>query len=59
MSDNLDKVGKQDDIRININEPWELDDWSNKLGITKDHLKDVVKEVGPMVKDVKEKIENK
>ncbi|HLA53589.1 MAG TPA: DUF3606 domain-containing protein [Flavitalea sp.] len=53
MADDLSNTGKQDDIRINVNQPWELRDWSQKLGCTEAKLKEAVKAVGPMVKDVK------
>jgi hypothetical protein len=53
MPDDRTKTGKADDIRINIHEPYELRDWSNKLGVTPERLKQAVHVVGPMVKDVK------
>lgn len=52
MSDDKSKTGKADDIRINVNQPYELRDWSEKLGVTPDRLKQAVQAVGPMVKDV-------
>lgn len=56
MSDNKKEVGKPDRDRINVNEPYELNDWSKKFDVTKERLKEVVKEVGPMVKDVKKEL---
>jgi hypothetical protein len=53
MPDNLKNTGQQDDERINVNQPWELRDWAKKLKISKEKLIEVVKQVGPMVKDVK------
>ena len=53
MSDNLLMRGLQDRIRINVNEPWELHDWSEKLGVTADRLRAAVGAVGPMVADVR------
>ena len=53
MPDDKSKTGKADDIRINIHEPYELRDWSQKFGVTPDRLKQAVQTVGPMVKDVK------
>ncbi len=52
MSDNKSLVGKQDRDRINVNEDFELRDWSNHFGITSDHLREAVEAVGPMFKDV-------
>lgn len=53
MSDDLKNTGKQDDTRINAHEPWELRSWAEKLGITELQLIKAVREVGPMVEDVK------
>ncbi|MCK7555035.1 DUF3606 domain-containing protein [Chitinophaga sedimenti] len=53
MGDNLNNAGKQDDIRINVNESWELRDWCIKLGVTPERLREAVKAVGPLVRDVK------
>jgi hypothetical protein len=53
MPDDKSNTGKPDDIRINVNQPYELRDWSQELGVTAERLKQVVQQVGPMVKDVK------
>jgi hypothetical protein len=53
MSDDRTKTGKPDAIRINVHEPYELLDWSQRLRITPDQLKKAVSIVGPMVADVK------
>lgn len=53
MADDLKNTGKQDDIRINVNQPWEVKHWSEKLGVSEEKLRQAVKAVGPMVKDVK------
>lgn len=52
MSDDLKKTGKQDDSRININESYEVSYWTKTLGVSADKLKEAVRAVGPMVKDV-------
>jgi hypothetical protein len=36
-----------------VHERWELDYWTKELGVTPDELKDAVKQVGPMAKDVR------
>lgn len=46
----------EDSKRINVEEDWELNSWSQKLGCTKDRLKEVVKKVGPMVNDVRNEL---
>ncbi len=53
MADDLTKRGPPDGIRINVNESWELRDWSKHFGVTPEALKDAVKAVGVMAKDVK------
>ena len=53
MSDDLTNRGRQDDIRINVNEPWELRDWSQRLGVTPEKLKEAVRAVGVLAKDVR------
>ena len=53
MPDNTDKTGGQDRKRINVNQDYELQDWSKKFGVTKDRLKEAVQAVG----DNAEKVE--
>jgi hypothetical protein len=52
MADDRTKVGRPDRDRINVNEPYELRDWSEKFGVTPEQLKAAVKAGGPMAKDV-------
>jgi hypothetical protein len=52
MADDKSKVGKNDRDRINVNEDYELEDWSKKYGVSKEELRAAVKRVGPMAKDV-------
>jgi hypothetical protein len=44
--DNKTKTGSPDRDRINVNEDYELQDWSKKFGVSPDKLKEAVKEVG-------------
>ena len=46
MPDDKTKPGGQDRKRINLNEPYELRDWSKKFGVTPDELTAAVKAVG-------------
>ena len=46
MADDKSKPGAQDRTRINVNEDYELRDWSKKFGVTADQLKAAVKAVG-------------
>lgn len=52
MTDDLKNRGKQDDIRINVNQDHELRDWSKRYRVTPDQLKAAVKAVGPIARDV-------
>jgi hypothetical protein len=52
MADDKTKAGKPDRDRINVNEDYELRDWSKKFGVSPDALKAAVQKVGPMAKDV-------
>jgi Protein of unknown function (DUF3606) len=46
MSDDKTNRGPQDRNRINIHEDYELRDWSKRLGVTPDELKNAVQQVG-------------
>ena len=47
MSDDKTKRGEPDRSLINVHEPYELRDWSNRLGVTEERLKTAVQLVGP------------
>lgn len=57
MADNLQKAGPQDRTRVNVNETWELAYWTKELGVSREDLARVVKEVGPSVSAVREALE--
>ena len=46
MPDDKSKTGGADRQRINVNEDYELRDWSKKFGVTPEQLKEAVKAVG-------------
>jgi hypothetical protein len=50
--DNKSKTGSPDRDRINVNEAYELQDWSDKFGVTPEELRRAVKSVGTSAKDV-------
>ena len=52
MADDKRNPGRPDRDRIDVNEEYELRDWSEKLGVSKEQLAAAVKRVGPMVRDV-------
>ena len=53
MSDDKSKAGKQDRDRINVNEDYELRDWSKKLGVSGDELRKAVQKVGTSAEAVR------
>ena len=52
MADDKTKTGKADDVRINVNEAYEVEHWSTMFGVKREELHDAVAAVGPMVADV-------
>jgi hypothetical protein len=58
MSDDKSKPGGQDRKRINLDEDYEVRDWSKRLGVSADQLRAAVKAVGDRV-DAVEKHLNK
>ena len=56
MADDLKQTGKPDDQRIDVNQDHELSYWSEKLGVSRDRLREVVAKAGPMVKNVQREL---
>lgn len=54
MSDNKQQAGGQDRERINVNQDYELRDWSKSLGVTPERLKEAVQAVGDRAEKVRE-----
>jgi hypothetical protein len=54
MSDDKSKSHGQDRQRININEDYELRDWSKSLNTTPERLKEAVQAVGDRADKVRE-----
>ena len=52
MADDKIKAGKPDRDRINVDEAYELRDWTKRFGASEGELKAAVKKVGPMARDV-------
>ena len=53
MPDDKRKPGGQDRKRINVNEDYELRDWSKKFGVSPEQLKKAVSAVGNNADNVK------
>ena len=56
MADNLQNAGPQDRSRINVNEDWEVQYWTKELGVSKERLTELVREVGTSSSAVREKL---
>ena len=59
MSDDTSKSQGQDRQRINVNQDYELRDWSKKFGVTPDELKRAVAKVGDRASDVERELKSK
>ena len=52
MADNKKNIGRPDRDRINLNEDYELQNWSKKFGVSSEKLRNAVKQVGNIASDV-------
>jgi hypothetical protein len=56
VADDLKQTGKPDDQRINVDQDHELSYWSEKLGVSRDKLREAVAKAGPMVRNVEREL---
>lgn len=56
MADDRRKTGSPDNKRINVNEPYELRDWSKRLGVSEQKLRETVQRVGTSADEVKRRL---
>jgi hypothetical protein len=56
MFDDRESSDPEDRARINTNEAWQIAYWTRVLGLTEERLIALVKEVGPVVANVKKKL---
>lgn len=59
MSDDTSKSSGQDRARINVNQAYELRDWSKKFGVTPDELKKAVASVGDRAEAVEKHLKQR
>ena len=52
MSDDPSKRDYRDRDRINMHEPYEVEYWTKRFGVTKEQLAAADKKAGPMVKNI-------
>jgi hypothetical protein len=58
MSDDKSQSQGQDRKRINVNQDYELRDWSRKFGVTPEQLKRAVAKVGDRADDVERELKS-
>jgi hypothetical protein len=56
MVDDKNERRPQDSSRVNVNEEYEVQYWTNKLGISREKLISTVKRVGVSVEDIKKSL---
>jgi hypothetical protein len=56
MADDKLQTGEPDRSRINVNEEYELRDWSDRLGVSPERLKEAVAKAGPVADDVRREL---
>ena len=56
MGDNLANRGPLDRQRIDVNHEHECRYWSDKFGVSAERLRQTVKQVGPLVEDVRKQL---
>ena len=54
MADKLRSVGRDEDVRINIDQEHEVSFWSKTFAVSPEELLAAVAKVGPRVKDVRD-----
>jgi len=54
--DDPNKKGPADRSKVNLQEAWEVDYWTNELGVSKDELQSVVKKVGDSAAAVRKEL---
>jgi hypothetical protein len=59
MPDNKKLKGAPDRTRINVHEPYEVEYWTKKFGISSQQLRGAVKSVGVSAKNVKTYLDTK
>jgi len=59
MPDDRSKPGGQDRRRINVNEDYEVRDWSKKFGVSAEQLKAAVEAVGTDPQEVEKQLKSR
>lgn len=59
MADDLKETRKRDDARINIEQDHELRYWSEKFGVSPEELQSAVAKAGPLLRNVREHLQQR
>ena len=54
MPDDTRDRSRQDQLRINVNEPHEIRYWTQRLGCSEQQLRDAVAKAGALARDVRQ-----
>jgi hypothetical protein len=56
MADDRSNPGRGDRRRVNVNQDYEVDYWSQKFYVSPERLEEAVRKVGPMVSDIQREL---
>ena len=59
MADHKSKTVPQDASRVNVNEKYEVEHWSQRFGVTAERLREAVQKVGTSVKAVETELKRR
>jgi hypothetical protein len=59
MSNKPKQLGERDGDRIDVDQESQCRYWSDKFGINADQLREVVRQVGPMISDVQRRLRDR
>jgi hypothetical protein len=59
MADDPDHRGPQDRMRIDIDQEHEVRYWTRELGVNENHLREAIREVGPMADRVRQHLDQR
>jgi len=50
------RLGAPEEERISLGDPQQMREWASKLGVTQEHLRELVAQVGPRVRDLQQRL---
>jgi hypothetical protein len=55
LQDHVDVDGASEQ-RISLGDPQQVQDWATKLGVSAEHLRELVAQVGPRMRDLRQRL---